>query len=71
MRNTADSKNPMKFNQVELVSISLTRKKIVQMTPNRKQAAWNIYIFCQEFIISTTQIYGPSLLVTYKTQISH
>lgn len=47
------------------------QRKIVQMTPYRKQAEWNIHRFCQEFILSTTQIYGSSLLVTYKTQISH
>lgn len=30
------------------------QRKIVQMTPNRKQAVWNIYRFCQEFILITT-----------------
>lgn len=47
------------------------QRKTVQRTPKRKQVAWNIYRFCQKFVLSMAQTYRPSLLVTHKTQISH
>lgn len=47
------------------------QRKTVQRTPNRKQVVWNIYRFCQKFVLSMAQTYSPSLLLTHKTQINH